>query len=161
MRYLESFVKVTDLPNLYWQFNSCWYPGDARNQGISSHGIILFCQEWYGLPPQSLKFTRCRLLSKVIDHKFKQESASLFQECNLAFCKPLLIKRFIDLHCQGQPYIMYTYMTYVCTFYFQKLFSCISSKMLILTETLKYIMMITIISEKKKEKLKFPLYADT
>ena len=31
------------------QYRGCWWPGDARNQGISSHGIDHVCLQYSGL----------------------------------------------------------------------------------------------------------------
>ena len=32
---------------LHSQYRCCWWPGDARNRGISNHGTGLFCLEYY------------------------------------------------------------------------------------------------------------------
>ena len=38
--YLKSFpMQDQDLHILHRQYHGCWYPGDVRSQGISSHGI--------------------------------------------------------------------------------------------------------------------------
>ena len=39
---LKSFLmEDRDLPILHSQYHGCWWPGDARSQGISSHGADL------------------------------------------------------------------------------------------------------------------------
>ena len=41
-RYLKSIlVKANDLFILHNQYLGCWWPGDIKSQGISSHGIDL------------------------------------------------------------------------------------------------------------------------
>ena len=38
---VEILKEDKDLPILHSQYHGCWYPGDARSQGISSHDIGL------------------------------------------------------------------------------------------------------------------------
>ena len=33
--------------NLYSQYHGCWYPGDIRSQGMSSHGIDPVSSKWF------------------------------------------------------------------------------------------------------------------
>ena len=35
-----------ELPALYMQYHGCWWPGDTRSQGISSHDIDLILLEY-------------------------------------------------------------------------------------------------------------------
>ena len=43
----KSFLRVDkDLFILHSQYHGCWWPGDARSQGISNHDIDLFLSEY-------------------------------------------------------------------------------------------------------------------
>ena len=43
------FMKVKGKFNLLSQYRGCWWPDDARSQGISSHGIDLVIPEYSGI----------------------------------------------------------------------------------------------------------------
>ena len=48
-RWLQSFLmEDKDLFILQGQCQGCWWPGDAKKQDISKHGIYLVSSEWYG-----------------------------------------------------------------------------------------------------------------
>ena len=54
-RSLKSFfLSETDLFILHSQCHCCWWPGDARSQGISSHGITLDLPEYSGFSTRRL-----------------------------------------------------------------------------------------------------------
>ena len=41
----ELAQDVEILPHI--QYHGCWWPGDSKNQGISSYGVTLFSQEYW------------------------------------------------------------------------------------------------------------------
>ena len=42
-------VGMSALKKRILQFHSCWWPGNARSQGISCHDVDLFLPEYFGL----------------------------------------------------------------------------------------------------------------
>ena len=50
------FMKDTDQLTQDSQYNGCWWPGDPRSQGISSHGIDIVILEYCSFSPRSVKY---------------------------------------------------------------------------------------------------------
>ena len=50
---------IKDLPILHGQYHGCWWPGDARSQGIKKHNIGLVKPRELG--PHTLRVKRCEL----------------------------------------------------------------------------------------------------
>ena len=55
LKMKSFFIEDKDLFVLLSQYRGCWWPGDARSQGISSHGIDLVLSEYFSLSTRMTK----------------------------------------------------------------------------------------------------------
>ena len=101
---LFKFVLVGPVFILRSQYHCSWWPGDIRNQGISSNGIDLFLTEYSGLSIRMRWFYMWeRYTEKLIYHSLSITDESLITiniVCNVTVTKLIVvyIRRF-DVLC--------------------------------------------------------------